>query len=69
MVFFFYMPKIDMKLWLLSTVLVHGAASTDNLKWLKTGMCMGFVFYGERNPQMFSTSLNRWNWFCLLKDD
>lgn len=51
------------------TVVVHGAALIGNLKWLKAGLCMAFVFHGDINPQMFSTSLNRGNWFCLLKED
>lgn len=34
-------------------VVVHGAALIGNLKWLKAGLCMAFVFHGDRNPQMF----------------
>lgn len=52
-----------------TTVFVHGATLIGNLKWLKAGLCIAFVFHGDRNPQIFSTSLARWNWFCPLKED
>lgn len=64
---------IDFKLWLTCTMTtlycVHRAALINSLKWLKAGMHMVFVFHGDRNPQMFSTSLSRWNWFCLFKEE